>query len=184
VQERTLTAAVKMQQSSQLLRTQGEEGDEKMTGDQWYFAYGSNLFVDQKVERTGPIRKADRCRLAGFRFTFNKRGNKGQVYANIVPDKSAEVWGVVYLCNPQAIRDMNDYEGVASGHYERILVTVERESSAKIEAITYVAGEDFVCDPGKPSDEYLRKILAGACRHSLPRKYVEAIEALARGGCR
>ena len=63
-----------------------------MNKDQWYFAYGSNLFINQKERRTGRIRQAVRCRLPGFRFAFNKRGNGGQVYANIVPDDAAEVW--------------------------------------------------------------------------------------------
>ena len=48
-----------------------------MNGDQWYFVYGSNLFTDQKEDRTGCIRQSIRCRLPGFRFTFNKRGNGG-----------------------------------------------------------------------------------------------------------
>lgn len=54
-----------------------------MNGDQWYFAYGSNLFVDQKEERTGRSRQAIRSRLSSYRFAFNKRGGGGQVYANI-----------------------------------------------------------------------------------------------------
>lgn len=131
-----------------------------MNGDQWYFAYGSNLFVDQKEKRTGRIRQEFRSRLVGYRFAFNKRGGSGQVYANIVPDGSAETWGVVYLCNPEAIRGMDRYEGVSSGHYERIHVKVEQVSGELVEAITYIAGEDYVCDPGKPSDEYLGKIIS------------------------
>jgi len=150
-----------------------------MNGDQWYFAYGSNLFIDQKEERTGRIRQAMRCRLQGFRFAFNKRGNGGQIYANIVPDDAAEVWGVNYLCDPLAIQEMDGWEGVSSGHYERIPVTVEKESGEKVEAITYVAGEDFVCDPGNPSVEYLGKIISGARHHSLPEEYVGEIESLA-----
>lgn len=35
-------------------------------GDRWYFAYGSNLEVDRKVERTGHIRSTVRCRLPGI----------------------------------------------------------------------------------------------------------------------
>ncbi len=151
-----------------------------MNGDQWYFAYGSNLFVDQKEERTGRIRQAVRSRLAGYRFAFNKRGGGSQVYANIVPDDSAEVWGVVYLCNPEAIRGMDRYEGVASGHYERISVMVEQVSGEKAEAITYVAGEDYVCEPSKPSIEYLGKITSGARHHQLPEEYVRMLEALAK----
>jgi len=151
-----------------------------MKVDQWYFAYGSNLFIDQKEKRTGRIRKSVRCRLPGFRFAFNKRGNGGQIYANIVPDDAAEVWGVVYLCNPKAIEEMDRYEGVASGHYERISVAVERQAGEKVEAITYIAGEDFVCEPGKPSKEYLLKIVSGARHHSLPDEYVAQIESLAQ----
>lgn len=149
-----------------------------MDEDQWYFAYGSNLFIEQKVDRTGPIRKAVRCRLPGFRFAFNKRGNGGQIYANIVPDKNAEVWGVVYLCNPTAIQKMDRREGVANGDYEQKLVTVEKDSGEKVEAITYIAGEDFVCKPGKPTSDYLLKIIAGARHHSLPEEYIVEIEIL------
>ena len=151
-----------------------------MKGDQWYFAYGSNLFVDQKEGRTGRIREAIRSHLSGYRFVFNKRGGGGQVYANIVPDDSTEVWGVVYLCDPEAIHGMDRYEGVASGHYERILVKVDQVSGQTVEAITYVAGEDFICEPGKPSAEYLGKIISGARHHALPQQYIRMIEALAK----
>lgn len=150
-----------------------------MDRDQWYFAYGSNLFIDQKEQRTGRIRQAVRCRLLGFRFAFNKRGNGGQTYANIVPDAAAEVWGVVYLCDPTAIQEMDRYEGAASGHYDRIPVTVEKDSGEKVQAITYVAGEDSVCDVSKPRPGYLFKIILGARHHSLPEEYVTEIERLA-----
>lgn len=151
-----------------------------MKGDQWYFAYGSNLCIDQKEERTGLIRQAVRCRLPGFRFAFNKRGKRGQIYANIVPDDTAEVWGIAYLCNQEAIEKMDRHEGVASGHYERLFVTLEKQAGEKVEAITYVAGKDFVCESGKPSKKYLLKIVSGARHHSLPEEYVAQIESLAK----
>jgi gamma-glutamylcyclotransferase len=151
-----------------------------MDGDQWYFAYGSNLFINQKEKRTGCIRQAVRSRLIGYRFAFNKRGGSGQICANIVPDETAEVWGVVYLCNPEAIRGMDHYEGVASGHYDRIPVTVTMDTGEAAEAITYIAGQDFICEPGTPSDEYLAKIISGARHHALPEDYVRMIQALAK----
>jgi hypothetical protein len=67
--------------------------------DRWYFAYGSNLLVEQKELRTGAIRKSLRCRLPAHRFAFNKRAASGDVYANVIPDESATVWGVAYLCD-------------------------------------------------------------------------------------
>ena len=151
-----------------------------MNGDQSYFAYGSNLFVDQKEKRKGQIRQAVRCRLKGYRFAFNKRGNGGHVYANIVLDDTAEVWGVNYLCNPEAIQEMDRSEGVGSGHYERFFVTVEKEAGETVHAITYVAGEDFVCEPSKPTVAYLNKIIVGARQHDLPEEYVRMIEVLAK----
>ncbi|NLX55748.1 MAG: gamma-glutamylcyclotransferase [Planctomycetaceae bacterium] len=150
-----------------------------MNGDRWYFAYGSNLFIDQKEQRTGHIRQQIRCRLPGFRFAFNKRGGRGQVFANIVPDDSAEVWGVAYLCDPKAMRLMDCHEGVAGGHYERVSVTVVRDGGEKMAAISYVAGEDYVCEAGRPCPKYLRKIIIGARQHALPEEYIAQIERLA-----
>jgi cation transport regulator ChaC len=147
--------------------------------DRWYFAYGSNLSVDQKELRTGRIRQAVRCRLPGYRFDFNKRGEHGQVYANIVVDGTSEVWGVAYLCSPAAMREMDKCEGVAAGHYERLPVEVILESGQRIEAIAYIAGAAFVCQPRAPSDDYLERIISGARHHGLPADYVERIEMLA-----
>lgn len=151
-----------------------------MTGDQWYFAYGSNLFIDQKVARTGHIRSAVVCRLPGYRFAFNKQGRGGNIYANIMHDAMAEVWGVAYLCNPEALDVMDSYEGVANGDYKRIQVTVEKEAGEEFEAIAYVACDDFVCEPGRPMATYLRKILSGARHHSLPADYIGQLEAQGR----
>jgi cation transport regulator ChaC len=152
-----------------------------MKGDRWYFAYGSNLFVDQKEDRTGHIRQVIRCRLPGYRFAFNQRGKKGEVHANIVPEAGAEVWGVIYLCNPAAFRDMDDYEGVASGDYRRLPVHVIKDSGEEVDAIAYIAGDRFVSEPGKPSGEYLERIISGARHHELPEEYIERVEALGKG---
>jgi cation transport regulator ChaC len=152
-----------------------------MKGDRWYFAYGSNLLVEQKIDRTGPIRQAIRCRLTGFRFVFNKRGDDGQIFANIVPDEAAEVWGVAYLCNPQAIEKMDRREGVARGDYEHKQVTVTTDGGKSLNALTYVAGADFICEPGSPQAGYLSKIINGARQHQLPEDYIARIERLAIG---
>jgi cation transport regulator ChaC len=149
-----------------------------MTGDTWYFAYGSNLSVDQKEFRTGRIRRAVRCRLPGYRFAFNKRAAHGGVYANIVADATQEVWGVIYLCNRAAMDEMDRREGVAGGHYERRVVQVIDDAGENVEAVTYLAGASFVCEDGKPSAEYLQKIVTGGRHHGLPEEYVRGIEKL------
>jgi len=150
-------------------------------GDEWYFAYGSNLSVDQKEMRTGRIRKATKCRLPGHRLAFNKEGRHGEVYANIMPDAKSEVWGVAYLCNPEAMNELDRFEGVPGGHYHREKVEVVTETGEKLSAVAYVAGPRPVTEEGWPSKDYLERILKGAAHHGLPAEYIREIEQRAAG---
>ncbi len=147
--------------------------------DVWYFAYGSNLDIDQKQDRTGPIREARRCRLPGHRLAFNKRSKGGQVCANIVPHRGGEVWGVAYRCRPGTLEQMDTYEGVASGHYRQVSVEVVTEAGERLRATTYVAEPGYLCPEARPSQQYAEKIVRGARRHQLPASYVEELVRLA-----
>lgn len=146
--------------------------------DSWYFAYGSNMSVDRKVKRTGVIRESVRCRVPGYRFAFNKAADDGGGYANIVPDASATVWGVAYLCDETAIGGLDVCEGVSGGHYRREIVEVVTDDDEVLQALTYVAGDDFVCSERAPRDDYLDTVLKGARHHGLPEDYIEFLEAL------
>lgn len=161
-----------------LIRQADKAEQESRMSDQWYFAYGSNLSRDQKVMRTGSIRGARRARLEGYRIAFNKRGEDGTGKANIVPDPTGTVWGVVYRCSPEALNAMDRYEGVPRGHYTRETVCVRLDSGDEVEAVTYVAGCRFVDDTLAPSTEYLQTVLRGAREHELPDEYIRAVEAL------
>ena len=146
-----------------------------MGRDHWYFAYGSNLSVDQKARRTGHVREVIRCRLPGFRLAFNKRSVDGTIKANVVEDASREVWGVAYRCDEAAMAAMDRWEGAG---YRRRAVQVITGSGRRLDAVTYVATR---IDPeGAPHDDYLRLILGGAEHHRLPKSYIRDIERLAR----
>ena len=99
----------------------------------------------------------------------------------MVHDPSAVVWGVAYLCNLSAMKSLDRCEGVATGHYERQSVEVTTAMGAKIQAVVYVAGKDFLIDDARPTDDYLRLIVDGARHHALPEDYIRTIEAVARG---
>lgn len=144
--------------------------------DVFYFAYGSNLDVEQKEFRTGPIRESLRCRLRGFRFAFTKQGEDDQVFANIVPDEAAVVWGVVYRCTPDTLNRMDRYEGVGGGHYVRSEVRVLCDSGEEVNAVTYVAGSKFLCTGRYPRPEYVHRVINGARHHRLPEDYVREIQ--------
>lgn len=146
--------------------------------DYFYFAYGSNLSRDRKSSRTGPIREARRCRLMDFRLTFNKKGRNGQVYANVESAPGQEVWGVLYRCDEQAMKKMDEHEGVSSGDYRRETVKVIADDGKVYAALAYVALK--TCPEGFPSPDYLQKIVRGAKEHCLPDAYVSKIELQAR----
>lgn len=152
-----------------------------MSKDAWYFAYGSNMSMKRKEGRTSPIRQAVRCRLPGHRLTFNKRHQRYAVSANIVADDDEEVWGVIYLCDEETMQELDECEGVRGRHYNRAKVNVLTGSGETIEAVTYIAGEDFLCDEAQPHNEYLQLILDGARDHDLPEWYVEQIKQIATG---
>jgi len=146
--------------------------------DEWYFAYGSNLWVDQMVRRTGPIRQgADRPRLVqlpGYRLAFNMQGDCGHVFANIVQPGEG-VLGVVYRCGPESLDILDEYE---SG-YERRRVTVVDDRGEKLEALAYVAIPGNVVGDRTPEAEYLQRVVRGARQHGLPETYIRMIETVA-----
>lgn len=149
---------------------------------EWYFAYGSNLNTAQMANRTSPLirREARQARLDGYRLAFNKKGRDGTGKANIVPDPAGTVWGVVYLMTPEDLSKMDEYEGVAEGHYHRKTVRVRVNDGVELDAVTYVASSAFVNDSLRPNYDYLQTILKGAREHKLPEDYIISIDRLAK----
>jgi gamma-glutamylcyclotransferase len=145
---------------------------------EWYFAYGSNLWIDQMVERTGPMLQGkDRPRrafLPNHRLTFNVPGDRGQVFANVV-SPGAGVLGVLYRCSSDALKRLDEFER----GYKRRHVLVVPENGDTQEAYIYIAELTGVVSGRAPSAAYLQRILTGARQHGLPEIYVREIEELA-----
>jgi gamma-glutamylcyclotransferase len=144
--------------------------------DLWYFAYGSNLDVDRKKDRTGAIREARIAKLSGYRLAFNKRGTNGDVYANLLPNPTEEVYGVIYRCTLEALVELDYHEGVSSGHYRQETVQVQTLDGQTLHAIAYVANPQYIIPESPPSDEYLGHILRGARSHGLSPSVIRSIE--------
>ena len=144
-----------------------------------YFAYGSNLWIDQLVERIGLVSQgAGRprvARLPNYRLTFNMLWDDGQVFANLTSPGTG-VFGVVYSCSEESLLIMDAYEK----GYERRNVRVVLENGDELNATTYFAEAVYVANSSEPRAEYLQKILAGAKHHGLPDAYIREIEATAK----
>jgi gamma-glutamylcyclotransferase len=131
--------------------------------------------MDQVVERTGPIGQGDdRPRialLANYRLVFNMQDGTREVFANIMPGRDG-VTGVVYRLTQEALERMDRYE---QGYLrERVHVTIR--NGELMEAVTYVADLANVVHGGRPSVEYLQRILRGARQHGLPEEYIQNLE--------
>ena len=148
--------------------------------DSWYFAYGSNLWTDQMLARTGSIgdsaHKLRIARLANFRLVFRTLETGGPAYANILSPGDGVV-GVVYRLSAAALATLDRYEG----GYNRQSIQVTDEQGEVLTAIAYVMRPGPGVDFGQPSAEYLKRIVTGARQHSLPEQYMaEMIDIAAK----
>lgn len=145
----------------------------------WYFAYGSNLLVDQLVERIGlTVDAADSpriARLTGYRLVFQYVDSDQAAYANIVRP-GTEVWGVVYRCSEAELLSLDEFEH----GYRRELFQVTVRTGETLVAAAYVMEQTRTGLRTKPAAAYLEKIIIGARRHGLPDRYIAEIEATAR----
>lgn len=127
-----------------------------------YFAYGSNMDVDQMADRCPSAEIVGACRLDGYRFLINSRG-----VATLVPDASSHAFGILWDLPPEDEQTLDDYEGVPT-HYQKHLVTVETGREA-IQALIYQATDET---PGRSRRGYMEGIVAAARQHGLDEAYV------------
>jgi hypothetical protein len=144
-----------------------------MTGN-LYFAYGSNMDVDQMAHRQLVVVASRGAVLEGYRlaFDFPARSRWLGGAADIVEDPASRVEGVLHtLANDVSV--MDPWEG----GYRRVPVEVSVPSTGGVEtAWTYV-----VIDRGPPmgpSEVYLEQMLKGARQFDLSPGYVLELEDL------
>lgn len=73
-----------------------------------YFAYGSNLNLDQMARRCPDAEPVGRVRLDGYRLAFRRTGGG---YLTILPDKGNHVDGLLWKVSAQDEQALNHYEG-------------------------------------------------------------------------
>ncbi|XP_065830210.1 gamma-glutamylcyclotransferase-like [Oscarella lobularis] len=145
-----------------------------------YFGYGSNMSESRLSARGVEIRKRVLATLDDYEMTFSKKSRdpawSGVGYCNINPKPNAKVYGILSVCECGALKRLDVYEGVAEGEYKRAAVHVTVQPSGQVvEAIAYVALDDYVSGGLKPSRDYLNHCLGG--RDLLPDHYVKRLES-------
>ena len=139
-----------------------------------YFAYGSNMNLEQMARRCPGAQLGSRARLSGWRYFINGNG-----YAGIEEFSGSEVWGCLWSLNSRHWEALDEYEGVDGGYYEKKILKVERDSgNEEIDAWVYLSND---YDYGIPSSEYQAIVIRGAKDVNLSKSYIPVLEDWARG---
>ncbi len=164
-------------------RAHGLRLDGRPSDHVWYFAYGSNMH-DSAFQERRRIRPFEwrAGRIAGYRLRFNLEGRpKGKAApANICPDPSAEVWGVLYRITRRDLLRLDSTEGVPGGDYRPTVLMAEDNDGNQVPVVAYSA----VGKPhdGIPSLRYITLLREGARAHGLPEVWLAYLDSVAHVG--
>lgn len=130
---------------------------------QSYFAYGSNLSVQQMARRCPDAVDPRPATLSDHDWLINERG-----VATLEPFVGSQVHGVVWQISDHDLATLDSAEGVPV-RYRRDRVTVQTEDGPT-QAWVYI---DRRVEPGEPRPGYLDRIIDGAQHHGLPQRWTD-----------
>ncbi|KZV65211.1 hypothetical protein PENSPDRAFT_655946 [Peniophora sp. CONT] len=154
------------------------------TAPRLYFAYGSNLWLQQMSKRCPSSPYVGVARLPAYRWIINDRG-----YANVVASatQGEEVWGMAYELRDQDEETLDVNEGVPEC-YEKLVISVElwpSSSASERVDIRSVQPEwrDMLVyvdrgriEPAQPRAEYIHRMnfgLSDALACGVPASYID-----------
>ncbi len=128
-----------------------------------YFAYGSNLCVDQMARRCPDAADPRPATLTDHDWLINERG-----VATVEPLDGALVHGVLWRVSGSDLSTLDSAEGVPV-RYRRDRLVVHTADGPQ-DAWVYI---DPRVEPGPPRPGYLERIITGALHHGLPQAWID-----------
>ncbi|KAA1246993.1 gamma-glutamylcyclotransferase [Mycobacterium simiae] len=128
-----------------------------------YFAYGSNLCVQQMAARCPDAVDPRPAVLSDHGWLINQRG-----VATVEPLPGTRVYGVLWQVSDCDLAALDSAEGVPV-RYRRERLSVHTDNGPTT-AWVYV---DHRVTPGPPRPGYLPRIIAGAFHHGLPQRWID-----------
>ncbi len=116
----------------------------------YYFAYGSNLNLEQMKSRCPCSVPVVRAKLKDYQLGFNRT-------ADILENKGSEVWGAIYDVPKGDMKALDRYEGYPH-FYKKLDVKVESYRGKAYKVFTYAM---IFEGAERPSDSYYRVIEEG-----------------------
>jgi hypothetical protein len=133
----------------------------------WTFFYGS--FMNQDVLSKADVHPTERqaARLDGWDLKIAPR-------ATLVPSPASCVYGILAKLTHSEIDKLYTKDWFGFGTYLPEAVLVTYAAARQAAAICYIAWQ---LEGGKPTDEYIGKMLSVAREHSFPEDYVRRIQS-------
>ncbi len=137
-----------------------------MADGKLYFAYGSNINLEQMVYRCPDAQVVGPVALEGYELLF-----RGSGVATIGPKEGSTVHGLLWRLTPDCERSLDRYEGYPH-LYGKQPVTVRDAQGRELTVMAYVMSERYRA-PAVPPTSYYQGILEGYRQSGLP---VEALK--------
>ncbi|MFO7792300.1 MAG: gamma-glutamylcyclotransferase family protein [Candidatus Saliniplasma sp.] len=153
-----------------------------------YFAYGSNMNLEQMKERGTKVHDIQKAKLPGWTldFTYKSVTREGGVLDIVPGDEDDMVQGVVYSIDRISLEKLDRFEGREIkdgrevGAYRRQFIPVRLDEDCKT-VLTYVVNRipEYKKDTHfPPSDDYMDTVIRGAREHGLDEDYIDMLESL------
>lgn len=138
-----------------------------MSEDKLYFAYGSNINLDQMAHRCPAAQMVGPVLLENYELLFRGNAN-GNGVATIKPKEGQQVYGLLWRITPDCERSLDIYEGYPR-LYEKESVAVRDSAGRQLTVMAYVMTDgDRWRSPALPSEYYYQGILDGYRQIGLP----------------
>jgi gamma-glutamylcyclotransferase len=148
-----------------------------------YFAYGSNMDWVQIRERCPSAQFMSVAKLPDHRLAFTRKSETRKCgVADAVPEKGANVWGVVYQIDEVDVGRLDQSEGFRPGRANNSYAREERhvfgdgDKTKPVAVSIYFAQREK--NPPPPNAPYKRVILEGARFWHLPEDYIAELEKI------
>ena len=126
-----------------------------------YFAYGSNINLDQMAYRCPDASVVGPVTLENYELLFRRGG-----FATIAPKEGEMVTGLLWSITPGCERSLDRYEGYPR-FYDKRKVTVRDSEGRSLSVMAYIMDERFR-EPILPTDSYYNGILEGYRQNDMP----------------
>lgn len=143
-----------------------------------YFAYGSNINLDQMARRCPAAQAITPVTLNGYQLVFRGRmGNNG--VATIVPNLTKQVKGLLWEITPACERALDQYEGFPTLYGKQNVKVMDKDGKAYT-VMAYVMTREFELEPAYPSMSYYTGIAQGYAQNGIPAKGLSEALTLCR----